>query len=49
MTTTAKLLKYYVNRKYLNWHIEFTEQSVNIYIDISDPVRGTFIIDFRRS
>ena len=44
VTTTAKLLKYYVNRKYLNWHVEFTDQSVNIYIDnISDPVRGTFI------
>ena len=44
VTTTSKLLKYYVNKKYLKWHSDTNERGTNIYIEsISDPVRGTFI------
>lgn len=44
VTTTAKLLKYYVNNKYLVWHSSINGKDKNIHIvNISDPVRGTFI------
>lgn len=43
VTTTAKLLTYYVNRKYLEWDTERTDNSINIRINrIIDPVRGSF-------
>jgi len=44
VTTTAKLLKYYVNNKYLIWHPSLKGNNRNIHIAcISDPVRGNFI------
>ena len=44
VTTTAKLLKYYVNNKYLIWHSSLKGNERNIHIAcISDPVRGSFI------
>jgi len=44
VTTTNKLLEYYVNTKYLNWSEEFHDDSLRIYINnITDPVRGSFV------
>lgn len=44
VTTTAKLLRYYVNSKYLIWHSSINGNERNIYIScISDPVRGSFV------
>ena len=44
VTTTARLLKYYVNNKYLIWHSSINGTDRNIYINrISDPVRGSFV------
>ncbi|OEU79042.1 MAG: hypothetical protein BA873_07680 [Desulfobulbaceae bacterium C00003063] len=44
VTTTARLLKYYVNNKYLIWHSTISGNESNIYIEcISDPVRGSFV------
>ena len=44
VTTTAKLLKYYVNNKYLIWHSSINGNDRNIYIAcISDSVRGIFV------
>ncbi|HHI02313.1 MAG TPA: hypothetical protein ENL22_02185 [candidate division Zixibacteria bacterium] len=46
VTTTSKLLNYYVHHKYLYWHTLDTADTVNIYIDsISNPVEGNFIPD----
>ncbi len=44
VTTTRKLLAYYVNRKYLVWHSTREAGQFRISItSISDSVRGTFI------
>jgi hypothetical protein len=44
VTTTKKLLEYYVNNKYLNWHSTKEQNNILIHINfISDPVRGTFV------
>jgi hypothetical protein len=44
VTTTARLLRYYANHKYLRWHVESVDGSKLIQIDgISDPVRGDFM------
>lgn len=44
VTTAARLLRYYVNRRYLHWHVESDRGYKLIYIDrISDPVRGDFL------
>lgn len=44
VTTTNKLLKYYVNTKYLKWKEEYHGDSLRIYINnITDPVRGSFV------
>jgi hypothetical protein len=46
ITTTAKLLKYYANRKYLNYHVITKNGEQKIIIEgISDPVRGEYIPD----
>ena len=46
VTTSAKLLNYYVNKFYLNWKTEVHGDSVDIIIEnIVDPVRGEFIPD----
>lgn len=43
VTTTARLLNYYVNKKYLIWRSETNGNRINIHIEgISDPVRGAF-------
>ncbi|MFX0135573.1 MAG: hypothetical protein ACFFDN_18150 [Candidatus Hodarchaeota archaeon] len=43
ITTTAKLLNYYVNNKNLIWHTNKNGDDLHIRIEsISDPVRGTF-------
>ena len=44
VTTTSKLLNYYVNHKYLKWSYEIKEGVTNIYIhNISDPIFGIFV------
>jgi len=44
VATTGRLLNYYANTKYLNWHSEVDKGGVLICIDsISDPVRGEFV------
>ncbi len=43
VTTTARLLTYYVNNKFLQWRVETRGRKIEIHIDsISDPVRGSF-------
>lgn len=44
VTTTAKLLKYHANNRYLEWHTSLVGKRKNIIIDsIRDPVRGVFV------
>ncbi|MBC8526671.1 MAG: hypothetical protein ISS28_05695 [Candidatus Cloacimonetes bacterium] len=44
VTTTSKLLNYYVHQKYLNWHYDSFHDSVNIIIDnIKNEVEGEYI------
>lgn len=44
VTTTKKLLEYYVNNKYLIWHSSKEQNKFNICItSISDPLRGIFV------
>ena len=44
VTTTSKLLNYYVNHKYLNWSYELNNGELNIHIyNVKDPIFGTFI------
>lgn len=44
ITTTEKLLNYYVNKKYLTWSSTAKNDSLYIRINnISDPVRGNFV------
>jgi len=44
VTTTKKLLEYYVNNKYLTWHSQRALNRRYIYItSITDPVRRTFV------
>ena len=50
VTTTAKLLRYHVNHKYLKWHYEAAGNYVAIRVSsVDDPVFGEFIPDLRRS
>jgi len=43
VTTTSKLLNYYVNQKYLDWSYEFKADKTKIKINsVKDPVFGTF-------
>ena len=43
VATTSRLLNYYANRKYLEWHSEVHDGKTLICVDsISDPVRGKF-------
>ncbi len=44
VTTTARLLTYHVNNKYLQWRVEDRKTKKLIQIDnINDPVRGSFV------
>lgn len=44
VTTTAKLLTYYVTSKYLNWSVSGGRGSINIIIHgVDDEVRGKFV------
>lgn len=44
VTTTSKLLDYYINSKHLRWSSKIIEGEVNISIhSVEDPVFGTFI------
>ena len=44
VTTTSKLLKYYVNSQYLKWNVKIENGGKYIQIEeITDPVRGSFI------
>jgi hypothetical protein len=44
ITSTSKLLNYYINNKYLNWSFEKKKGEIIIRIDnIEDPVFGSFI------
>ena len=44
VTTTGKLLNYYVNSQYLKWNVEKKKEKTYIKIEeINDPVRGSFI------
>ncbi len=44
VSTTSKLLNYYVHRKYLNWKYELKDKSLIIkIIDISNEVEGKFV------
>ena len=44
VTTTSRLLNYYVNHKYLNWSFELGEEEVIIRINsINDPIFGSVI------
>lgn len=44
VTTTSKLLNYYINHKYLNWSFEFNGVETNINIqNVKEPIFGTFI------
>lgn len=46
VTTSAKLLNYYVNKNYLKWNAKVHGDSVDIIIEnVEDPVRGKFIPD----
>lgn len=43
VTTTSRLLNYYVNQKYLDWSYEFKADKTKIKINsVKDPVFGTF-------
>ncbi len=44
ITTTSRLLNYNIHLKYLNWHVEASDDSVHIIIEnIDNPVEGKFI------
>ncbi len=44
VTTTSKLLNYYVNHKYLNWSYETKADEIIITITgVEDPVFGSFV------
>ena len=44
ITTTSKLLNYYINHKYLNWSYNFTNGELNIHIhNVKDPIFGSFV------
>jgi len=44
VTTTSKLLNYYLNHKYLNWSYETKGDEIIITIaDVEDPVFGSFV------
>ncbi len=44
VTTTAKLLTYYTNSKYLVWHADASGGKRYVHISsVSDPVRGNFV------
>ena len=44
VTTTAKLLEYYVNNKYLIWRSKIEGSDRNVFVEgIVDPVRGSFV------
>lgn len=46
VTTTSRLLNYYIHQKYLFWHTLDIADTTNIYIDsISNAVEGCFIPD----
>jgi len=44
VTTTSKLLNYYVNNKYLEWKVVKDNSKIKIYIEkVADPINGAFI------
>lgn len=44
VTTTSKLLNYYINHKYLNWYYDTNDNQTIIHIDnVKDPIRGAFV------
>lgn len=44
VTTTSKLLNYYINHKYLDWSYDIKDGEISIYIySVKDPVFGSFI------
>lgn len=44
VSTTSKLLNYYVHRKYLNWNYKIENEKLSINIEnISNEVEGTFV------
>lgn len=44
VTTTSRLLNYYVNRKYLKWYQKTGDEGIVIKIDsVDDPVFGSFV------
>ena len=44
VTTTSKLLKYYVSHKYLNWSYKIIDDEIIVTIhNVEDPVSGLFV------
>jgi len=44
VTTTSKLLNYYVKHKYIRWSFDIKDREMNIYIrNIEDPIFGSYI------
>ena len=44
VTTTSKLLNYYVNHKYLDWSYDSKSGTISIHIHrVKDPIFGSFV------
>ncbi len=44
VTTTSKLLNYYINHKHINWSYKNKKDEIIIYVHaVNDPVFGTFL------